>query len=172
MKVLDTDSIDLNNSYQKSIYSESKRYFTTQDFTFHLMRKHFWPKMEIKKWTLDQKNKRQYVSDIINKITHVSKNNKNKLNQKNKLNNIEAISFSGYKNNKMTGPGVVYYVRENRQIDTYIGFYCDDILDKEATIIRNGKMIYDGDIVKGVKDGFGIQRCYFEIDKNLSLIHI
>jgi hypothetical protein len=163
----------LTSSNKESHLAESKRYFTTQDFTFHLMRKHFWPSMEYKTWELQGEKKQKYISSLLQNKSSYSNNltsssildsSTQNPTQNPIQNRIQAMGFVGYKQGKKLGPGVIYFVRENRQIDTHLGAYVDDMLDNEATIFRNGKLVFDGAICKGIKEGFATQRFYFEID--------
>jgi hypothetical protein len=134
------------------------------------MRQHFWPKMEIKKWDIEDRKKTTYVSSLIknNSCFNNSYFYSNKSTHKEQVNeNMSAIAFTGYKHNLKLGPGVIYFVREGRQIDTHLGAFVNDKLDNEATIFRNGKLVYDGGINKGVREGFATQRYYFEIEDDV-----
>lgn len=167
-----TQSIQLNKSHRNSLLMESKRYFSTQDYAFHLMRKHFWPSLEIRKWKLEGESKKTYVSSLAKdpsslSQSYFSSNFSHKVKQKEPDKEVTALAFTGYKNGKKLGPGVVYFVRAERKIDTHLGAFVDDLLDNEATIFRNGKLVYDGAITKGVREGFATQRFYFEIEDDL-----
>jgi hypothetical protein len=82
---------------------------------------------------------------------------------------MKSIAFSGYVKNQKAGPGVIYYVKKNRNIDTHFGIFQGDILNEMGTIINNGKLVFDGSIQNGKKEGMAMQRFYIEIDKKIHL---
>ena len=84
-------------------------------------------------------------------------------------NEMTSIAFSGYIKNQKAGPGVIYYVKNNRKIDTHFGIFRDDTLNEMGTVINNGKLVFDGSILNGKKEGMAIQRFYIEIDQKIHL---
>ena len=81
---------------------------------------------------------------------------------------IGSLSFAGFKKGKKYGPGVVHYVNSKKEIGYHRGPFVNDIIDKEGIFFFNKKMIYDGKIKKGIKEGLGTQRCYFSCVPNVN----
>ena len=164
--VLDSSFNRVSSSSQNLPVYDSRRYYTTQDYAFHLMRQHFWPKMEVRRWVLEGDKRHDYVSSL-NKNQSAFNDSyfyDSANSHKDADETITAVAFAGYKQNQKLGPGVVYYVRGGRKIDTHLGAFVNDVLDSEATIFRNGKLVYDGGISKGIREGLATQRYYFEIE--------
>lgn len=148
--------------------ASNKRLFGVQEFTFHLMRQHFWPPMQSRKVSIPVKSNRNFKSSLKGKMFLFSDAEDDPHLIINK-NEIKTFSFCGYAKDKKSGPGVIYYVHRKKRVDAHFGLFQADRLSDNGTILMNGKLVFDGSIVDGRKEGLAVQRFYIEIDRDIRL---
>lgn len=153
-------SLGLSRKYT----NEYKRYYNTVEYTFHLMKFHFWPIMEIKVRQIRKKNSRSTLQKM-NQLSSLNKYSdseyeilKSEIKIDKNESTVSVFEYCGYKQGAKLGPGVMYFVHSSRRIDTYLGNFEKNALKGEVTIFQNGKMMYDGGIQKGLKDGLATER--------------
>jgi hypothetical protein len=152
--LLHSDHINNNQSWsshnnsQESISSivsdtKPKRDFSVNDYVLHLVRKHSWPLMEI---IVDKSNKK--------------------------------ISFVGFKKEKHVksqgllklGPGVIHSIDKDRNISSLVGIYLNDELKKNARIYRNSELIYEGKLINGFYENFGVLKHHLKYEGESGVI--
>jgi hypothetical protein len=160
-----------SKKYMQNILEEEEKFqrtYTVKEFMFHLMRQHYWPPMEIKCKHLKNNNQINFASSL-KKEQFLLSNSDSDYSTYIDHDKMKSMAFSGFVKNQKAGPGVIYYVKKNRNIDSHFGIFQKDNLNEMGTIINNGKLVFDGSIQNGKKEGMAIQRFYMEIDKNIHL---
>lgn len=135
-----------SNLLRNSLKKDKKRNFKVSEYDYHIINQHHWPALNIQ---------------FGNSPNDQPLNNKN----------IKKICYAGYKNNKKCGPGVMYIIKKGRTVETYMGPFADDLSDDHGTILRDNKLIYEGELKKGNKHGIGTERWYFDLpEEELNLV--
>jgi hypothetical protein len=144
---------------------EYKRCYKPIEYTFHLMKYHYWPGMEIKTRKLKKiKHETNESENIINKYSSTFYRTL-KEEEYDDVDAITCVEYCGYKADEtLLGPGVRYFVDSSRKVDIHMGNFAGEFLSGEGTVFEDNKMIYDGGISKGKKNGFGLERFMLNIE--------
>lgn len=160
-KSTNADTLQESLGLSKKYSADEKRGYRPLEYTFHLMKYHFWPALEIRIKRIRKKaEKGPKRSTVLEKYSEKFFEEVGEA-QKDDRDVVTLVEFCGLKNGKPLGPGVRYFVYPSRHIDTHMGNFEGGRLANEATIFKNGMMVFDGGVFKGKKHGQGVER--FEV---------